>query len=302
MAKASPVSISPQALVALRRDARKIKLLKGKIRARQSGQYQSRLRGRGMEFDEVRAYQPGDDVRSIDWRVTARTNTPHTKLYREEKERPVILCLDYRRSMRFATRGVFKSVMASQLAAVLAWAADFNGDRVGGLLFDDHQHKPLSAHRGKHAVLELFHRMSELHNGNSSDEPRPRALTDALSRLRHLSRPGSLVMIASDFYGLDEQASKHLSELARHCELVLLHIHDPIEAQLPSKGIYRFKDNQRDFQIDSRKLWQQHQQRFELRQDQLKTLARKHRMHYLSCSTALNPSEQLRQQLEVVNV
>lgn len=299
--KNSPVSISAQQLVALRRDARRIKLAKGKIRARQTGGHMSKLRGRGMEFDEVRAYQPGDDVRSIDWRVTARTTQPHTKLYTEEKERPVMLCLDYRPSMHFATRGAFKSVVASRMAAVLAWAANLNGDRIGGLLFNEQGHISLKAQRGKHAVLDLFHRMSELHE-QKTDSHAEDTLANNLSYLRRLCRPGSLVFVLSDFHHLNEHSEKHLIELSRHCELILIHIFDPIEAQLPNTGIYRFKDARRSIQIDSRRHQQRHQQRFAEHQQRLQNLARKHRMHFVSTTTAADPVEQLRQQLEVVAV
>lgn len=299
----SPVSINTQQLVALRRDARHLKLAKGKIRAKQTGNHLSKLRGRGMEFDEVRAYQPGDDVRSIDWRVTARTNEPHTKLYTEEKERPVMLCLDYRRNMRFATRGMFKSVAASRIAALLAWAASLNGDRVGGLLFNDAERASLKAQRGKHAVLNLFHRMSEVHehdHGASQDD----TLANQLSYLRHLCRPGSLVFIASDFQPLSGSSEKHLIELSRHCEVVLIHLYDPIEAELPSAGLYRFKDQHSDVQVNTRnkKQREQHQQRFVEHKTALQHLARKHRMHFVSCTTADDPLEQLRVQMEVANV
>ncbi len=320
MTTASPIAISPRHLVSLRRDARRIKQVKGKVRAQQSGHYLSRLRGRGMEFDEVRAYQNGDDVRSIDWRVTARTGKPHTKLYTEEKERPVMLCLDYRHSMHFATRGVFKSVLASHIAALLAWSANLNGDRIGGLLFAEGQHASIKAQRGKHAVLDLFHRMSELHSSsraadaanadslpdNLPDSPSatPATLTDKLRYLRRLCRPGSLVYIISDFHGLDDSARQQLIELSRHCELILISVYDPIEAELPRAGVYRFKDAKRDVQIDTRarQQRQQHQQRFAAHQQRLQTLARKHRMRFLACSTADKHSEQLCSQLQEIAI
>ncbi|MEQ8659878.1 MAG: DUF58 domain-containing protein, partial [Gammaproteobacteria bacterium] len=100
-------------MVALAGQARALPGFARPLRARHSGQYLSRLRGRGMEYDESRPYQPGDDIRQIDWRVTARTGRPHTKLFREERERPVFLCVDYRHGMFFATQGVFKSVQAA---------------------------------------------------------------------------------------------------------------------------------------------------------------------------------------------
>lgn len=105
----------------------------GKVRTHQFGGHRSAFRGRGMEFDEVRAYQPGDDIRTIDWRVTARTGRTHTKLFQEERERPVLLLSDARRAMRFGTRDCFKSVLSARVTALLTWVALAGNDRVGGV-------------------------------------------------------------------------------------------------------------------------------------------------------------------------
>jgi uncharacterized protein (DUF58 family) len=118
-------------------------------------------KGRGMEFDEVRLYQPGDDVRSIDWKVTARTDKPHTKLFREERERPVFISVDNRPTMQFATRGVFKSVQAAKLAALIAWAAQRHGDRIGGQIFSSQSCYELKPQHGKHGVLRFFQQSGE---------------------------------------------------------------------------------------------------------------------------------------------
>ena len=103
-------------------------------RVGRSGIRVSRIRGRGMEYSESRIYLPGDDIRRIDWRVTARTGRPHTKLFHEERDRPVLFVVDLGAHMRFGTRGAFKSVVAAEAASLLAWAAAENGDRVGGLV------------------------------------------------------------------------------------------------------------------------------------------------------------------------
>ncbi|MBY0274525.1 DUF58 domain-containing protein, partial [Candidatus Binatia bacterium] len=125
-------------LVALRSDAARLDASpRGRVRTLHAGAYASAFRGRGMEFDETRAYQPGDDVRAIDWRVTARTGRVHTKLFHEERERPVLLLVDQRMHMRFGTRDAFKSVVAARAAATVAWAARDQGDRVGGLIVTD---------------------------------------------------------------------------------------------------------------------------------------------------------------------
>ncbi|MFZ2172135.1 MAG: DUF58 domain-containing protein, partial [Methylococcaceae bacterium] len=129
------ISVSLKTLIDLAKPATSLNLHHLSIRSRQSGGYVSRFKGRGMEFDEARLYQPGDDIRSIDWRVTARTGKTHTKVYREERERPVFISVDNRPAMHFATRGVFKSVLAAKLAGLLAWTAQNHGDRIGGQIF-----------------------------------------------------------------------------------------------------------------------------------------------------------------------
>ena len=121
-----------------------------------AGQHRSSFRGRGIDFDEVRIYQPGDDVRNIDWRVTARTGRVHTKLFREERERPVYLVVDQRESMFFGTQKAFKSVVAARIAALLAWASRDHGDRIGGFLFNDRDVQELRPKEGKKGIQTFF--------------------------------------------------------------------------------------------------------------------------------------------------
>ncbi|MDD5114985.1 MAG: DUF58 domain-containing protein, partial [Methylobacter sp.] len=146
------ISVSLKTLINLAGPAASLNLQPASIRSRQSGGYVSRFKGRGMEFDETRLYQPGDDIRSIDWRVTARTGKTHTKLFREERERPVFIAVDDRAAMHFATRGVFKSVLAAKLAGLLAWTAQHHGDRMGGQIFSDNSCRELKPQNGRHAV------------------------------------------------------------------------------------------------------------------------------------------------------
>ena len=129
-------------------------------RARLAGDHLSRFRGRGMDYRESRAYQPGDDVRSMDWRITARTGVPHVKLYQEERERPVVLFLDLNPGMFFGSRGMLKSVAAARAAALVAWAAAERGDRVGAMLFDG-GHCDLPPRGGRHGVLRLIRELVE---------------------------------------------------------------------------------------------------------------------------------------------
>ena len=152
----SPARIELAELIRLKPAGESLKIGALRVRAIEAGGHLSRLKGRGVEFDESRPYQPGDDLRTMDWKVTARTGKPHTKVFREERDRPVILWLDLRRPMLFATKGVFKAVRAAQTAALVAWSAVANGDRLGGLIFSDREHVELRPRLGRRAALRML--------------------------------------------------------------------------------------------------------------------------------------------------
>lgn len=286
------VSIRLKTLIDLAKSIGMLKHRRHQIQAGQSGEYVSRFKGRGMEFDETRVYQPGDDIRSIDWRVTARSDKTHTKIYREERERPVFISVDYRPTMDFATRGVFKSVQAAKIAGLLAWSAQANGDRIGGQIFNEHGCQELKPKGGKHAVLHFLNALVKPDCSSDTNISLERVLT----RLIQHARPGSLVYIISDFRGLNDAAELHLSKLGRHCEVVLIHIYDPLESQLPTKGRFRFTDAIRDIIVDSsdKQRLANYQHRFQQQQDHLHTLSKKWRMTLLQCSTNDDPLEVIR--------
>ena len=286
------VSVSLKTLIDLAKPAGRLDLRHSRNRARQSGDYVSRFKGRGMEFDETRLYQPGDDIRTIDWRVTARTGKTHTKVFREERERPVFISVDDRLTMRFATRGVFKSVLAAKLAGLLAWAAEYHGDRIGGQLFSEQECRELKPQNGRHAVLRFLNALVESH------KPTGQAFTldQVLARLNQHARPGSLVYIISDFRGINDQAETHIAKLSRHCEVVLIFIYDPLESNLPVKGRYRFTDEVRDVVMDTgdQKRLSAYHQRFAERLQRLELLAKKRGLAFIQCSTMEDPLQCLR--------
>ena len=282
--------VSQRGLIRLHQYARSLNLHSQRIRALQSGQYLSRFKGRGMEFDEARPYQPGDDIRSIDWRVTARTGKPHTKLFREERERPVLLWVDYRQPMAFATQGAFKSVIAAQLATLLAWACTAQGDRLGGLIFSEKGHYELRPRRGKSATLHFLQQLVE-------HQPDPLALADhnqaastldqALIRLNRVTRPGSLIFLLSDFRDLSAHSRNHLARLAGHAEVMALAINDPLEAQLPAAGIYPLQDARQQALLDTRDpaLRKKYAQRFQQHHQHLQQLCKKLGIRFWDIST-----------------
>ncbi len=231
-------------LLDLQRHAGKLDLSRQQpARAHLAGNHPSRFRGRGMDYQESRTYQPGDDIRNMDWRVTARAGRPHTKLFQEERERPVIFLIDLGPSLFFATRGALKSVIAARAATLLAWAAAAQGDRIGALLFNGghHELKPRSRHRG---VLQLIHTVVEQSDPirGLAASPRADGLSEALIRLRRIVRPGSLVICLSDFRTLDEGSADDLLRLRQHNDIVALQITDPIELTAPPPGRYGVSD------------------------------------------------------------
>ncbi len=206
--------------------------------ARLAGSYLTKHKGRGMEFDEARHYQAGDDIRAIDWRVTARTGKTHTKIYREERERPVFLLCDFSSSMHFGTRLLTKSVQAAHTAALISWSAAARGDKVGALLFGSIRHRECRPQSRKRAVLGICHELITMHresaeNVQHADEAF-QAFADACARARRLARPGSLVYLISDFEHVNDTARQHISQLARHCEVRAVMVSDPMEHSLPS--------------------------------------------------------------------
>lgn len=228
-------------LIRLRYAAREINAIAvNKARNPLSGLLTSNFRGRGIDFAEVRVYQPGDDVRSIDWRVTARTQTPHTKLFQEEKERPVLILVDQAHAMFFGSRIAFKSVLAAEAAALLAWTGLDRGDRVGGIVFSDDDHREVRPRRTKHSVLRL---LNEINNFNHalSRETIPSStgyLSGALRNVRRVAKHGSTIFVISDFTDFDEDAKMHFRHLSRHNDIVGIHVSDLMERELPRPDIY----------------------------------------------------------------
>lgn len=241
-------------LIALQGPAARIGLRPNSpARARLAGDHLSRFRGRGMDYQESRGYQAGDDVRSMDWRVTARTGQAHVKIYQEERERPVVLFIDLNPGMFFGSRGMLKSVAAARVAALLAWAAVDRGDRIGAMLFNG-DHTDLPPRGGRHGVLRLIRQLVQHTDPRSALD---RAADDAglnasLRRLRRVSRPGSLIVLIGDFYGLDDESGNHLLRLRQHCDTVAIQIVDPLEQAPPPAARYGVTDGGQSGILDTR--------------------------------------------------
>ena len=233
--------------------------------------------------------------RSIDWRVTARSTTAYTKLFREERERPVLVVTDLRSNMHFATRGCFKSVNASRTAALISWAAHHRGDRLGGIVFGDTTHRELKPRLGRRAALRYVHQLVEHPDWPGEEKKVSDPISDpfeqAMSSLRRVARPGSLVVVISDFIGFSRAAQSYLSSVARHNEVLAVFLNDPLERQLPPPGRYRIVSPHDELAIDTyaTAARRDYEHEFEERSHELEKFCHRYGVHLMPMSTDDDP-------------
>ncbi len=219
-----------------------------------AGQKASRLRGRGLNFEEIRNYLPGDDIRNIDWKVTARMREPHTRVYTEERDRPVLLVVDQRLNMFFGSQRAMKSVTAAETAALGAWRVVGVGDRVGAIVFNDAETVEVRPHRSTRTVMRILS-VIVAQNGalrsDSSEVSRPERLNEVLERACRLVKHDALVCIISDFNGADAGTKRLITRLGRHNDILAGLVYDPLEAQLPDLGPLVVGDGELQVEVDS---------------------------------------------------
>jgi uncharacterized protein (DUF58 family) len=234
--------VSLPELIALRLQVSRSPRLHAVAARASHGGHASRLRGRGMDYVESRAYQPGDDVRQIDWRLTARSGRVHTKLFQEERERSLLLLVDCNASMYFGTRERFKSVQAARAAALAAWHAARAGERVGVLAIGGTRgvQRPRAGERGALAVVGALAAWDAASQAREST-PSGETLGDALHRAQRLARGSSRVLLVSDGWSCDAQARNRLLQLRRHAEVSMLTVADVLELAPPPPGRYPFE-------------------------------------------------------------
>jgi len=285
----SATHVTTEELIALQQPARKLKLeRKLPATAAITGSHRSRFRGRGMDYSESRIYQAGDDIRGMDWRVTARAGRPHVKVYEEERERPVVLLLDFSPSLFFGSRNALKSVVAARTATLLAWAAAHNGDRVGALLFNG-DHSELPPRRGQRGALTLIRSLVTYVDPlrGLASETKHGHFNEALKRLRRTIRPGSLIFIISDFYDIDDDTGNQLRRLQQHNDVVAIQPIDPLEMQAPPPGRYPVTDGRNTGYLDttSARVRQQYEAFFRDHHARVRSLTQQHQIPLLQLST-----------------
>jgi uncharacterized protein (DUF58 family) len=223
------------------------------VRSLLAGRRASRLRGRGLDFEEIRNYLPGDDIRNMDWKVTARLGKPHTRVYTEEKDRPVLLVVDQRLGMFFGSRVSMKSVTAAQVAALGAWRALGVGDRVGAIVFNDREVIEISPLRSRQRVMQVLQAVVRMNHGLrvGGASPNPAMLNEVLQRALRLAKHDFLVAIVSDFSGADDKTRGMVTRLAAHNDVLAVFVYDPLEANLPAAGRLSVCQGDRHLEVDT---------------------------------------------------
>jgi uncharacterized protein (DUF58 family) len=266
-----------------------------------AGAYRSRFRGRGVDFLESRNYLPGDDIRNMDWRVTARTGKAHTKVFQEERERPVLIVLDASASLYFGTRQRLKSVAAGQMAAAIAWAAIRRGDRVGGFLFAPGRHRELRPAGGRRGAMRMIQGLVDWLVPGQPESVEAEPMSAALERVRHTVRPGSLVVIISDFFRMDEDCNRHLSRLRQHNDVIGCQVLDAAEYRLP-EGRYPISDGEQATLLDMghRESRKRYDSMVSRHLEEPRRMFRKHQCGWLVLNTDDDPVDVLGRELRVL--
>jgi uncharacterized protein (DUF58 family) len=289
-------------LVALQHEARGFSFLpRQPLKSVLSGRHTSRLRGRGLNFEELRHYRTGDDIRSLDWKVTHRTGKPHVRVYTEERERSVILLVDQRRAMFFGTREKMKSVVAAELAALTAWRTLAVGDRVGAVVFNDESIYEIKPQRSRHTVLRILRKVLEFNHALGSDLRLGHSegqLDVALSAVARVVGHDNLVALVSDLNGWDDGTIKAITRIARHNDVISSLIYDPMESELPSAQCWVVSDGAMQIQIKSgARLRTDFSEEFDSRVQYLQHELNKHKVPVLPIDTVESVPKQLRRMI-----
>ena len=265
-----------------------------------SGKHVSRLRGRGLNFEELRHYRPGDDIRAMDWKVTQRTGKPHIKVYTEEKERNVYLAIDQRMTMFFGSSHKMKSVIAAELAALMAWRVVETGDRVGAIIYNDEEIKFIPAKRGRGHVINVLAEIIKKNHQLNLSKPNPnddsKAFNKMLDKLRVVSGHNALVILIGDGHGWNKQSTGFIKQIRQHNEIIACHVFDPLELNLPKMAQMVVSDGDKQIQFSStdKDMQQKYQAKIALQLKAYDDTAKKYRIPLLSIDTLTPIDSQVR--------
>jgi uncharacterized protein (DUF58 family) len=264
-----------------------------------TGRHASRLRGRGLDFDELRHYYEGDDTRTIDWAATARLGTPYVRVYREERDRPVLLLVDQRVSMFFGSRRATKSVVAAEVAALAAFRVASLGDRVGGIVFSEQgisEIEPQARQAGVQRLLAALVRHNNALKADVSHPPDGSLYNEALRRAARHAKHDCLVIMISDGSGQTDETMKLATGLAAHNDLIAVFVYDPLEADLPDIGRAVLAEGDRQIEVDlsAGDLRRRFATGFAERRARIERLALQRAIPVLPIRTDADPAQQLR--------
>jgi uncharacterized protein (DUF58 family) len=268
-----------------------------------AGRHASRLRGRGLNFEEIRRYLPGDDIRNMDWRVTARTRSPHVRVYTEERDRPCLLVVDQRLGMFFGTRRCMKSVAAAEAAALAAWRVFHAGDRVGAIVFNDTEVTEIAPHRSRQRVMQILQAIiTKNHELRSSPDRtgNPGMLNTALTRAVRLAKHDFLVCIIAGGGGADEETVRLSTQIAAHNDVIVAFVYDPMEVDLPSGSRLIFADGELQMEVDGRdtRLREGFNREFQERLEWMRHITRQRQTPLIPISTERDVAAQIRDLLQ----
>ena len=270
------------------------------------GKNVSKLRGRGQNFEELRHYSPGDDIRTMDWKVTRRTGKPHVKVYTEERERNVYLAIDQRSTMFFGSKGKMKSVIAAELAALITWQITGKGDRVGAVIFNDREINVLPAKRSQQHIVHLFteiikqnQQLKVADNKSHQSDDNGVSFNKMLAKFSHVCGHDALLILLTDGHGWDQQSSDLIKKLRQRNEIIACHIFDPLELDLPKMSQMVVSDGQWQIQFSSTDERTREKYRVELAKmlNTYDDVARKYKIPLLSIDTLSPVEQQLRKVL-----
>lgn len=248
------VYVTAAHLARMEADARRLSLLPH--RPHQSiltGRYASRLRGRGLNFEEIRAYVPGDDLRHLDWKASTRVGHALVRSYTEERDRPTLFVVDQRISMFYGSRRAMKSVVAAEIAALGAWMALQTGDRTGLVVFDDTRIQSVRPHRSRARVQSVLGALAQSNQALHADtdlRANPAQLAQALRKALHLATHDYLVCVISDFLGADDQVMQLMRGLAAHNDVIAALVYDPSARAMPDRGKIVVTEGELQLELD----------------------------------------------------
>lgn len=267
-----------------------------------AGSHASRLRGRGINFEEIRAYRPGDDTRNMDWKATARLRRPQVRVYTEERDRPAILVVDQRQAMFFGSQSRMKSVVAAEAAALAAWRVLDQNDRVGAIIFGD---EDMSFVRPLKSVKNTLHIFKEILRFNHALSVRrevregPEMFNAALERAARVATHDQLVCVISDFAGMNDESKRHFTRIAAHNDCIAVGVSDPIGRMLPRAGRLTFEKGGLQIEVDcsSRGVQEHFRARFDELAEEVRTFLRRLRVPLLMVTPEGEVIDQVRAQL-----